>query len=331
MFMRSSYKSKLKLCYYSARSLYSVRNPYEYLKRKIEETCADNPSLKPIAKKDVVIKENNFTWLVNVATNLKKKPVFKESDGWEGVPQKKDDPFMPPLEENLIVEHNFTRKHTLILNKFPIADKHALVITKDFESQLTPLDYEDIEACLIAMRAQDPGFIFFNCGKISGASQPHKHMQVFPQDNFTYTGGEIPLTVAMEECKKDTSKPFYFPDFDFKHEIRFFHKDIFTLIDEGNLEIATEYVLRIYQGKELITFIEMTKSLGLEKDVPFNFNLTKDYLFMVPRSKERFRDIISLNSLCFIGTFFVSDEERLQLIQEAGPLEVLKEVTFPKK
>lgn len=46
----------------------------------------------------------------------------------------------------------------------------------------------------------------------------------------------------------DKTQPYQFPEYNFKHEIRFFHKDLFQLIDEGNLEIACEYVLRIYQG-----------------------------------------------------------------------------------
>ena len=53
------------------------------------------------------------------------------------------------------------------------------------------------------MRAQDPGFVFFNCGKISGASQPHKHMQIFPEDNFSLVDGKPPLTSAIEAYLKE--------------------------------------------------------------------------------------------------------------------------------
>lgn len=74
----------------------------------------------------------------------------------------------------------------------------------------------------------------------------------------------------------------------------------------------------------------MTKDLGLDNGQQFNFNMTNDYLFMIPRKQEHFKQKISLNSLCFIGTFFVSNEERLQLIKECGPFTVLEEVTFPR-
>ena len=55
----------------------------------------------------------------------------------------------------------------------------------------------------MVMRAQDPGLVFFNCGKISGASQPHKHMQIFPEDNFSLVDGKPPLTSAIEAYLKE--------------------------------------------------------------------------------------------------------------------------------
>lgn len=110
---------------------------------------------------------------------------------------KKDDPFAPPLEEELVVAHDLTEKHTLLLNKFPVTDNHVLIITKDFEHQTNPLSREDVEAALITMKAVTNGFIFYNSGKVSGASQVHKHVQCFPESNFP-TQGRLPLSLAIE-------------------------------------------------------------------------------------------------------------------------------------
>ncbi len=41
------------------------------------------------------------------------------------------------------------------------------------------MNLRDFEASLITMKALD-GFIFYNSGPISGASQSHKHLQVVP-------------------------------------------------------------------------------------------------------------------------------------------------------
>ena len=100
--------------------------------------------------------------------------------------------------------------HTLLLNKFNVVAYHVLVVTKQFEHQTDPLNLQDLEAtwqtvqvtycalltlhfyakahqvvvvCLVSggvfMQAIPQGALaYFNCGPESGASQPHKHIQV---------------------------------------------------------------------------------------------------------------------------------------------------------
>mmetsp|Transcript_13434 Transcript_13434/g.15589 ORF Transcript_13434/g.15589 Transcript_13434/m.15589 type:complete len:131 (-) Transcript_13434:468-860(-) len=108
--------------------------------------------------------------------SLKDKPILKVQDFSVELP-KQDDPFAAPIDESVMIREDFTKKHSLILNKYPVTNNHVLIVTKEFEHQNSSLSYEDIEACLITMKAVDSGFIFYNCGKNSGASQPHKHMQ----------------------------------------------------------------------------------------------------------------------------------------------------------
>lgn len=48
------------------------------------------------------------------------------------------------------------------------------------------------------MKALETGFVFYNCGKVSGASQIHKHMQCFPEANFP-TQARLPLSLAVEK------------------------------------------------------------------------------------------------------------------------------------
>ena len=95
-----------------------------------------------------------------------------------------NDPFLPPLNEHLVVTHNLNSKHRIVYNKYGLIKYHILFITKEFEAQDTPLDYYDIEAMLIAKSAVKNGIVFFNYGANGGASQPHKHMQWFSEDNF---------------------------------------------------------------------------------------------------------------------------------------------------
>lgn len=85
---------------------------------------------------------------------------------------------MPPFEEGQFIEE-LSDSHSLIFNKFSVAHEHVIVITNEFEEQTGPLSVDDFKAALITCRALD-AFMFFNCGFKSGASIPHRHLQVIP-------------------------------------------------------------------------------------------------------------------------------------------------------
>jgi ATP adenylyltransferase len=50
-------------------------------------------------------------------------------------------------------------------------------------------------------------------------------------------------------------------------------------------------------------------------------------MLLIPRSREYFEDI-SLNSLAFAGSFFLRNEQQLEKLKSAGPLNALKSVTM---
>jgi ATP adenylyltransferase len=70
--------------------------------------------------------------------------------------------------------------HRLLFNKFNIYDKHLLVVTREFESQKEPISHGDMLHAGMACEALK-GIVFFNGGELSGASQPHKHLQILPK------------------------------------------------------------------------------------------------------------------------------------------------------
>ena len=71
--------------------------------------------------------------------------------------------------------------HRLLFNKFNIYKKHLLVTTIDFEEQSIPLTKEDFRQTVYAFKA-NRGLYFFNSGPNAGASQKHKHIQIFPEE-----------------------------------------------------------------------------------------------------------------------------------------------------
>ncbi|KEF43504.1 MAG: ATP adenylyltransferase [Cyanobium sp. CACIAM 14] len=87
-------------------------------------------------------------------------------------------PFLPwdrPLQVDLLEPG-----HVLLLNKFPVQEAHLLVITRDWRPQGGWLEPSDWQA--VAQVSRDTGGLwFFNSGARSGASQPHRHLQLLPR------------------------------------------------------------------------------------------------------------------------------------------------------
>ena len=81
---------------------------------------------------------------------------------------------MAPFPQGAFIDE-ITDTHSLIFNKFSVCDRHVIVITKEFEKQIDPLDIDDFKASAIVMGSMN-AFMFFNSGFNSGASIMHKHM-----------------------------------------------------------------------------------------------------------------------------------------------------------
>jgi ATP adenylyltransferase len=84
-------------------------------------------------------------------------------------------PFTSPDPDLVIGE--VSPAHLLLLNKFPVADDHMLLVTRSFEDQTSLLSRADFDA-LHACSAGQGAVAFYNAGEIAGASQKHKHIQL---------------------------------------------------------------------------------------------------------------------------------------------------------
>jgi sulfate adenylyltransferase (ADP) / ATP adenylyltransferase len=75
-----------------------------------------------------------------------------------------------------------------VLNKFAIVPEHFLLVTRAFKQQTHLLGADDLAAAHACIRAyHERGrelFVFFNSGEHSGASQPHRHLQLLPVDSM---------------------------------------------------------------------------------------------------------------------------------------------------
>ncbi len=90
----------------------------------------------------------------------------------------KPNPFLPwdvPLQVDLLEPG-----HVLLLNKYPVQEAHLLVITREWRPQAGWIEASDWQA--VSAVSQDTGGLwFFNSGARSGASQPHRHLQLLPR------------------------------------------------------------------------------------------------------------------------------------------------------
>ncbi|KAK3399182.1 ATP adenylyltransferase-domain-containing protein [Sordaria brevicollis] len=111
------------------------------------------------------------------------------------------DPFDNPSPAMLITQ--LPPHHNLVLNKFAIVPEHFILSTSEYKEQTHLLEQSDLEAtraCIKAYEqyARNSGrgaggdgmnegptlYAFFNCGQHSGASQPHRHIQLLVVDKM---------------------------------------------------------------------------------------------------------------------------------------------------
>jgi sulfate adenylyltransferase (ADP) / ATP adenylyltransferase len=102
----------------------------------------------------------------------------------DGPASRTNDPFDNPSPQLLVTQ--LPPSHLVVLNKFAIVPEHFILATKAFKQQTHLLEADDLDAtygCIQAYAShRDEGelFAFFNSGEHSGASQPHRHIQMLP-------------------------------------------------------------------------------------------------------------------------------------------------------
>jgi ATP adenylyltransferase len=155
------------------------------------------------------------------------------------------------------------------------------------------------------------GLAFYNSGTISGASQPHKHLQQVP----------LPLG-GCEECTPIDSLvadavfdgPFgSIPAFSFAHALSRLTDLASAAPDEASRETERAYLA-------MLSDMDDAEAPG-----PYNLLATRDWMMLVPRSVEHY-ETISVNALGFAGSLLARDERELELIRRRGPLGVLESV-----
>lgn len=268
------------------------------------------------------VEQNGVQFLVRSIANLVRKADAKrEAAKQTATTGKAFNPFLP-YDPDLFVA-DLSETHVAILNKFNVVDHHLLIITRAFESQeswLTLADFEAMWTCL----AEIDGLAFYNGGKIAGASQPHKHLQLVPLP-FVPDGEFLPIAPLFATASWQNNIG-YLPGLPFVHAILRFDRSV----SQSPQSIA-QVTLAGYQT--------LLASVGLSVDADrvgsgeqsgaYNLLATRQWLMIVPRSQEAYRSI-SVNSLGFAGSLFVRNQEELQWLKQQTPLLILQQVGFAR-
>ncbi len=287
--------------------------------RLIDQTefALDCGALQSIATNYELLEVGDIQFLVRILVNLQRKnEAKKEQKKREKSSGKNFNPFLP-YEEDLFVS-DLTDTHLCLLNKFNAVDHHLLMITRDFEEQENQLNLADFLAVALTLREIE-GLVFYNSGKLAGASQRHKHLQLVPLP-LVPQGLSLPISPWMTDvCLKKEINTI--PQFPFVQAIAAC-PDIFSI---NPLEIAP-ILLEKYQQLLTKTDLDPQKS---GKPAPYNLLMTREWMMVIPRSKESYQDI-SINSLGFAGALLVRDAEQMEQLKQIGPLTLLQKVGIKK-
>lgn len=243
--------------------------------QQVAETALNNHSLLPITTEPGMIEENgNCFYLHRINANLKKKINGNKAQG---------NPFLPYDEDMFVAQAG--PEHTCLLNKFPVLSPHLLICSTHFIDQTRPLQLADFAAWLTGFDDNDI-LGFYNGGKIAGASQPHRHMQL------------VKTTIALEPLILSGKLPF-------KHRLTRYGQ-----LDAGQL--LADYV---YGMTALDLYNE-------QQCQPYNLLLGKDWMLILPRSSNNL-DGIFANGMNYSGHFLVRNQAQIDWLKHYGVLNYL--------
>lgn len=248
---------------------------------------------------------------------------------YDGLPKK--DPFSPPYVKGLFLGHLTQEEDTeeefvALLNKYSVVPDHFLLVTKEFSPQATPLTPDQLsksyQLLQAANRAGKRLLSFFNCGVLSGASQPHKHVQFLPLKD------DAPIERLAKRARLEQ------PDKPFALNVPW---ATFVLRLPSSTRDAPPSEVSQILGSSFMTLLDLViNNIRRQPDYPpgkpsFNVLLTLEHLHLIPRRQEAHRlratgEELPVNSLGFCGMLLVKSEVELEAVKNEGVGRILSAV-----
>jgi len=252
----------------------------------------------------------------------------------QGKRSKRFDPFAAPyshLHVGDLKEEESQEEFIVLLNKFSVIPRHFLLVTKEFQSQVSPLlPAELVQTYLLLSAALKLGqkfFAFYNCGSNSGASQPHKHIQFIPLDS---QDGPPIDRLARRAHIESPEKPFSLHNVSYtSYSFRF--PSCFNTFPSDRLEMVI--------SDAFLQLLDLTIStIRRYPDQPvgspsYNVIITLEYMHVIPRRHadhvlEETGEMLSVNALGFAGMLLVESEEEVEAVKRESIRKIFQSVGF---
>ncbi len=263
-------------------------------------------------------------FVVRVAVGLREKAAVARpglpgaTAAGEGV----RNPFLP-YDDALFVGA-LSPTHVALFNKFNVLDRHLLIVTRRFEDQETLLTAADWQALWLCLEELG-GLAFYNGGRMAGASQPHKHLQLVPLP-LAADAPAVPIA-PLVEAALTASGIGRCAGLGFRHAV--------ARLDPRLIGDAAARAADVCY-RELLAAVGIAGTAGpgvgngalLRQSAPYNLLATREWMLVVARRQEAYEGV-SVNGLGFAGSLFVRDEAEARLVASIGPMRLLAEVAAP--
>ena len=270
-------------------------------------------AMQPIETTEEIVADAGVDFLVRRLSSLARKEEEKKRNDRSAKPA---NPFLPHEPELFVAD--LSASHFALLNKFNVIPHHLLIITRDFVDQEVLIDALDFEA-LAACMGEIDGLAIYNGGKVAGASQPHKHLQLVPLP-LADTGPALPVE-ALFEAVRGVPGICRVPGLPFAHALSWLEPSLFAAPARTAAALLAGY-------REMLAAWSLSpiRSGGEERQsAPYNLLLTRRWMLLVPRSREHC-ETVSVNALGYAGSLFVRNEEQLATVKRIGPMSLLRAV-----
>ncbi|KAI0630099.1 ATP adenylyltransferase-domain-containing protein [Trametes polyzona] len=275
-------------------------------------------------------KEHDVEFEIRLCPALQNKPQLPTPDFSKDAPpaaeqeKKRPDPFAPPYVPNLYLgevrDEEDGAEYVILFNKYSVVPHHILMVTKEFQSQTSPLMPPDlVQAYLFLVAARKAGrkfFVFYNCGDLSGASQPHKHLQLIPIED---DGPPIERLARATKLEHE-DRAFTLQSLPYANHVRRL---------PSSLPSASPSELEPALANAFLALLDLAIStVRHEPTYPpgppsYNVVLTLEHMHVVPRLREAHTlagtgEALSVNALGFAGMLLVKSERELEAVREEG-------------